>query len=96
MTPTLRAGDWLLALPMGLPGVRPRAGSLVVARHPERPELEIIKRAASPEPTSFFLLGDNPAASTDSRHFGPLSVEQIDAVVVGRYWPLRRVRPFRP
>ena len=34
------------------------------------------------------LAGDNPDASTDSRHFGPVTRALILARVRWRYWPL--------
>jgi type IV secretory pathway protease TraF len=58
---------------------RPRVGDIVVAYHNSR---EIIKRVADISDSKYFLLGDNPEASTDSRAFGWLAKNQIKAVVV--------------
>lgn len=38
----------------------------------------------------YFLLGDNRAASTDSRQFGPVRRSSIEGVAWLRYWPHRR------
>ena len=38
----------------------------------------------------YFLLGDNRAHSTDSRHLGPLNHSAIVGTVVCRVWPLLR------
>lgn len=38
----------------------------------------------------YFLLGDNRAHSTDSRHYGPLSRPQIAARAIWRLWPPSR------
>ena len=48
MEPALREGDWLLVRRTMLPGrvLRLRAGQVVVARHPGRPDTLIVKRAA--------------------------------------------------
>jgi signal peptidase I len=35
-----------------------------------------------------FLMGDNRLESTDSRHFGPVPVDDIDGRYVLRVWPL--------
>ena len=72
---------------------RLRVGDVVVARRPDRPELEIIKRIAAIDAGGAIVLeGDNPAASTDSRQFGPVTREHIVARVRWRYWPLPPAR----
>ena len=38
----------------------------------------------------YYLLGDNRAHSTDSRHFGPVLQSEIAGVVRARLWPLAR------
>jgi nickel-type superoxide dismutase maturation protease len=95
MMPTLSRGDYLVA-------VRSRTvrrGSLVVVEHPERPGYEMVKRVvALPgervedrilEPDEYWVIGDNPDGSTDSRTFGPVPAAAIRGRVVLRYWPLR-------
>lgn len=85
MLPTLRPGDWLV--------VRWRAdvgpGDVVVARRPDRPGLLLVKRVVRREPGGWWLEGDNPGASDDSRLFGPVPDDLVLARVVGRYWPPR-------
>jgi nickel-type superoxide dismutase maturation protease len=101
MTPTLSPGEYLVA-------VRSRTvrrGSLVVVEHPDRPGYEMVKRvAALPgervearilEPDEYWVIGDNPDGSTDSRSFGPVSSAAIRGRVVLRYWPIRRVACIR-
>ena len=42
---------------------------------------------------AYFVMGDNRAHSTDSRHFGPVLCSQVEGTVVWCLWrPLRRVR----
>jgi len=48
-------------------------------------------------PEDYFVLGDNSAASTDSRHFGPIKAEQILGRPVAVVWPRPRwLRPVAP
>ncbi len=106
MAPALLPGDYLLILRLPGAAGWPRRGWMVVARRPERPDLTIVKRVASVEgeaaargagrgePTAgagIFLVGDNAAASTDSREFGPAPRSAIVGVVWARYRPLRRL-----
>jgi phage repressor protein C with HTH and peptisase S24 domain len=83
MLPTYRSGDTLL----GWRWFRPRPGQVVVAMHDGLP---LIKRLARIEPDSpsgpgaLWLLGDNPAASTDSRQFGALGRADLVARIVAR------------
>jgi nickel-type superoxide dismutase maturation protease len=73
--------------------MRLRVGDVVVARRPDRPELEIIKRISGIDADgAIILVGDNPAASTDSRQFGPVTRAHILARVRWRYWPLPPLR----
>ena len=83
MLPTLRPGDCLLVRRPR----RVRAGSVVVARFPARPDLLVVKRAVRREGDRWWVEGDNPAIADDSRRYGPA---EVLGVVVLRYWPLRR------
>ena len=92
MAPRLPSGALIVARPLK-PATPLRVGDVVVARRPDRPELEIIKRIHSIDPAgALFLVGDNPAASTDSRQFGPVTRDHIVARVRWRYWPLPPTR----
>jgi nickel-type superoxide dismutase maturation protease len=85
MLPALRPGDWLLVRRDG----RARQGDLVVARHPARPELLIVKRAAWHEAEGWWLESDNQRAAgrQDSWDFGPVPPTGLVGRVVLRYWP---------
>ena len=88
MLPLLPPGSRVVAVPVKPESVL-QAGDIVAARRPDRPSVEIIKRIHSlVAPGQYFLTGDNPDESTDSRHFGPVSVDQITALIRWRYWPL--------
>ena len=90
MAPTLEPGDWLVVTPLPRWGGGLRRGWLVVARRPDRPEVEVVKRvAAVGEDGAVTLLGDNPAASTDSRQFGAVPASAVVGVAWLRYWPPR-------
>jgi nickel-type superoxide dismutase maturation protease len=86
MEPALSDGDWVLARSGG--PIRP--GELVVVEHPQRPGLLLVKRIARVGPDGYWVLGDNPSASTDSRHFG--AVADVLGRVVWRVRPWGRVR----
>jgi len=82
MEPTLRPGDWLLVLRTG----RVRPGQLVVAWHPSRPSLLLVKRALRREPGGWWLQSDSPNGSAaDSRAFGPVPPALIQGRVLLRY-----------
>ena len=94
MRPTLEPGDWCLATAGG----RIKAGDVVVLEPPGRPGLEVVKRvtgAPGDEGLGFgqwFVEGDNPDASTDSREFGAIPRDAIKGRVRLVYWPPRRRR----
>ncbi|MBW1603042.1 nickel-type superoxide dismutase maturation protease [Streptomyces sp. JJ66] len=73
MLPTLRPGDRLL-LRYGAP-VRP--GHVVVLRHPFQHDLLIVKRAVERRADGWWVRGDNPHASNDSREFGVVPEELV-------------------
>jgi nickel-type superoxide dismutase maturation protease len=83
MVPTLRPGDRVLVWY----GARVRPGHLVIARRPDRPNLFIVKRAVRREAGGWWLLGDNPYGSDDSRLFGTVPEESVLGRVMLRYWP---------
>ena len=88
MRPLLRHGALIIARRLDAASSL-RVGQVVVARRPDRPEIEIVKRIlAIDEQGLIFLDGDNAAASTDSWTFGPVARELILARVTCRYWPL--------
>ncbi len=81
MRPLLVPGDEVLvdraAYRRAIPGV----GDIVVARHPYRSDVHIVKRILSVDPDGACVLrGDNPDESTDSRSFGAVEC----GLLVGR------------
>jgi len=68
-----------------------RPGQLVIARHPGRPDLLLVKRAARRDPAGWWLTSDNTGVGeVDSRSFGAVPPELIEGRVLIRYWPRGR------
>jgi len=102
MTPALLPGDSLLVLaagPNGLPWLRraPRVGSIVIAEREGRLDVKRVARApesalesAPHQSDALWLLGDNAAASSDSRHSGPVPLSALRGLVIFRTGPAGR------
>lgn len=86
MSPVLADGDVVLARC----GARVRPGDVVLVRWPERPGQLSVKRAVRPDGAGWWVLGDNPYGSTDSRTLGPARV--LGVVPVRLYPRPRRLR----
>ncbi len=93
MVPTLLPGDRVLVL-RGLGPLRPaiHVGDLVALVDPRSPRRTMVKRVAGTEGSRVVVRGDNEAASTDSRHFGPVDSGAIRGRVIYRYHPEGRRR----
>ena len=85
MVPAARPGDWWVMRQ----GARVRPGDLVALWHPDRTDLLVVKRAVELRGTGWWVLGDNPERSDDSRAFGAVPADQIVGVLRFRY---RRAR----
>lgn len=85
MVPTLRPRDVVLVR-WGAAG---RPGDLVVLRHPHDSGQRIVKRAVRRQGDGWWVLGDNPAASEDSRAFGAVPDHLVEGRVVLGVRPLR-------
>src|SRR5215212_3133593 len=71
MLPGLKPGELVFVDFNAYRLVQPQAGHIVILYHPYRPGLKIIKRVTEVlDGGKYFVSGDNPAASTDSRSFG--------------------------
>ena len=102
MAPALAPGDWLLLDPTS--GRWPRRGSIVVFHEPDSDLLAIKRVAARPgdrvrisagllhlAEDEAWLLGDNAAASIDSRRYGPVAIDALVGRAWFRYGPIARV-----
>jgi nickel-type superoxide dismutase maturation protease len=83
MVPALRSGDQLLVRWRG----RVRPGDVVVVQRPGGLD---VKRARRRDPDGWWVEGDNPYASTDSRSYGAVPEADVVGRVLVRYWPVRR------
>lgn len=64
----------------------PQIGDIVLTTHPDQPDLKIIKRvSAILQNGQIEMSGDNPAASTDSREWGPFEPHQILGKATARF-----------
>jgi nickel-type superoxide dismutase maturation protease len=74
MLPALKDGDAVLINPK----VKFAAGDIVLARHPFKESVKILKRISEITPDGKYILtGDNAAASTDSRSFGEIPAKDV-------------------
>lgn len=86
MLPTLRPGDELLVDPRAYQHDAIQPGDIVLVRHPFRTDITPIKRVlAVLDDGRCDLRGDNPAASEDSRAYGPLPAAHIVGRVTCRF-----------
>ncbi len=97
MRPTLEPGDVVVSTVRG----RVRRDALVVVERPDRPGFEVVKRVtAAPghvapdgnvlPPGRYWVEGDDPFRSTDSRSFGSVDRRAIRGIV---RFTLRARRP---
>lgn len=87
MRPAFEPGDRLIAVRLG----RIREGDVVAVPDPRDATRLIVKRVASVSGPMLVLRGDNDAASTDSRSFGPVPRPSVAGRVLYRYSPPERV-----
>jgi nickel-type superoxide dismutase maturation protease len=80
MQPTLKHGEEILVKPTE----NFQIGDIVVANHPFKQSVIIIKRISEINEKGLFLLGDNPIESTDSRSFGEVLKKNVLGKVVCR------------
>lgn len=86
MSPTLSDGDIVLVSLRA----RPRPGAVVLVRWAQRPGQLSVKRVVGRHGDGWWVLGDNPDGSTDSRQLG--TAHPI-AVVLARLHPAPRRLP---
>src|SRR5207237_10723033 len=86
MGPALQAGDLLLVVSL----LRLRPGDVVAVVDPRDGRRVMVKRVSSVDGERIEVLGDDPAASTDSRTFGPVDRRLVLGRAVYRYAPEAR------
>jgi len=87
MLPLLSPGQEVLVNPTAYhnPTDLPQLGDIVIAYHPHRPGLRLIKYVAWHTEAGYFLQGLNPAESSDSREFGPIGRVHLLGQVTCRF-----------
>ena len=86
MSPLYRDGDYVWVRRVDFRRRPPGPGDVVVARHPFRPGLRILKQVRECRSDgTVFLVGLHGLASTDSRSFGPLPLESLEGRVERRF-----------
>jgi nickel-type superoxide dismutase maturation protease len=81
MLPVLSHGDRVVVDP----SAKPEKGDIVVAYHPYKKNVSIVKRIVDILPDGrYVLLGENLDESTDSRQFGTIAGKDIFGKVVAR------------
>jgi nickel-type superoxide dismutase maturation protease len=83
MLPAFEPGDRLIVGPAG----RSRPGQVVALADPRDPRRLLVKRIRTVNGSTLEVRGDNEAASTDSRVFGPVPTAGLAGRVVYRYAP---------
>src|SRR5262245_14606071 len=83
LSPNLGDGDLVLLSSR----TRPYPGALVLVSWAQRPGQLSVKRAVGRHGGGWWVVGDNPDGSTDSRQLG---TAEVLAVVVARLWPVPR------
>lgn len=79
MMPTLRPGQAVMSFNWAYLNKKPKSGEIVVIKLDHK---EIIKRVDRVEGEWVFVQGDNQTDSIDSRHFGPVNINQLIGKVV--------------
>ena len=77
MLPSLQPKQRLLVKLRRQGDQSPTPGTVVVCRHPNEINLVITKRVWPSNDGWLELRGDNPEASTDSRHFGLVPLDRL-------------------
>lgn len=96
MWPTLLPGDRVLVDIAAYRQQPPSLGEIVLVKG-DRGSPPVLKRLAGHQQQGvreYLVLGDNRADSRDSRHFGPVRLDQLVGPAWYRYWPAARRGPL--
>lgn len=82
MLPAFKSGDIVMIDPQAKGSV----GDIVVAKHPYKKSVRLMKRVQQIDENGRYILkGDNSGSSTDSRSFGSVTASDVAGKVVGKY-----------
>lgn len=70
MEPWVKDGAFVVIDRMSYLFFKPKIGHVVLVRHPKKQNLLLIKRIVKREGDRYWVEGDSPSKSTDSRHYG--------------------------
>ena len=100
LAPHARGNERMLKRVIGLPGdhIAFEDGMLYINGErytepylrglPSNPGLQSSTTTLAPD--EYFVMGDNRPHSTDSRHYGPITLPEIEGIARWRIWPPRR------
>lgn len=92
MLPALAPGERLLVLRSPVL----QEGDIVAFLDPVAPERLLVKRVVRLEAATIEVAGDNPGASRDSRHFGPVPRRLVVGRAIYRYHPAQAAGRLGP
>lgn len=79
MLPALKPGQSILVFNWAYTFSQPKVGDIVVIKHSGR---DLVKRIQKVHDREYFVQGDNPEESTDSRSFGAIDKSQLIGKVI--------------
>ncbi|MEL6502126.1 MAG: nickel-type superoxide dismutase maturation protease [Cyanobacteria bacterium J06623_1] len=86
MLPLLDPGDEILIDTSAYSQSPPKVNDLIVITHPLQADLTLVKRITAIDYNhSYFVTGDNLEASTDSRHWGNIKLNNIIGKVTSKF-----------
>ena len=87
MEPLFQEGNFVLVDKMSYLFSKPRVGHIVVVRHPQKPNLLLLKRIVKEQKDRYWIEGDYTSRSIDSRHFGWLKKDLVVGKVIHKTGP---------
>lgn len=82
MEPALRDGRVVVVRQWGRSDRLAEPGDVILVEDPRDRRRVLLKRVVSAADGTVMVRGDNPAGSTDSRHFGPIPLDHVRGRVV--------------
>lgn len=76
MQPSLKSGDIVFASPLPYLLKKPKLNDLVLLIEPKNRKI-IVKRITKIDKQMYYVIGDNPGSSTDSKDFGYIKRRDI-------------------